>query len=139
MKKILFVLTAFSAIIFLTPSVNTVSAQSSAKVTKAAVTAADTTSYASIRSKVKSFHFTVTKSAGTLAGKMYLEATDVGASNTEWIKLDSLSITDISTVQQKAYVVPPTTGTSYLSYRFRYAPTGGTATLILGYVRRIDE
>jgi len=136
MKKILsFCFLAALTIAAISFSPASAIAQSSKKVTKTALTAADTTVFTNMGSKLASSQVTVTKSAGTLGGKVYWEATINGT----WVALDSVTLADVSTAQTKVTINTKSGGTPYLSYRYRYAPTGGTATVVYAYLRRLDE
>jgi hypothetical protein len=87
----------------------------------------------SIGSNVKSFQITVVKVSGTVAGKVYLQATDDGILYT---KLDSLTLTDVAA--QTKFNIPA--HTSYNSYQ-AYFVTSGTQsyTPYFTVVRRQDE
>jgi hypothetical protein len=111
----------------------TVKAQSTRVVNKT-ITAADTISFANVQSKIKSFTYALTKTSGTVAGKVYLEA---GSINGQWTALDSLTLADVATVQQKTVIV---TATNYLNYRWRNTNTSSaTAAVKTAILRRVDE
>lgn len=127
MKKLLFILLAVIA--------------TCANAQKREVSVKDTntnavTSYVnfnSVASRVKAFQASVTKVSGTVAGKVYLEATIDGS---QWQKLDSLVLSDVTT-QTKLF---PISATSYNSYRANFTTTGTQVSyLIFSMLRRPDE
>ena len=95
------------------------------------ITAADTITYTSIRSGVVMFEYNYTETSGTTAGKLYLE----GKFLNTWVKLDSVSLTDVAIIQTLRHIP---TQTSYLSYRLINTNTSSaTGTVIAGYLRRM--
>lgn len=98
------------------------------------ITKADTITFAAVPGKIKAFAYTLTKTSGTVAGKVYLEG---GVIAGQWVILDSLTLADVATIQSK---VTPISATSYLNYRFRCTNTSNaTAVVKAAYFRRTDE
>lgn len=105
----------------------------STKTTTKTITAADTTTFTNVPSKLKGFQYTYTETSGTTAGKVYLE----GTINTTYVLLDSLTLSDVATAQTKVFAL---TSTTYLNYRFRNTNTSSaTGAIRVAYLRRSDE
>jgi hypothetical protein len=96
--------------------------------------AVDTTTFTNVKSRIKSFEVSALKDSGTVGGKIYLQATITPLG---WVNIDSLTLANVATVQNKVTVL---TATSYKSYRYVYVPSG-TSNLIIqyAYLRRSDE
>lgn len=91
--------------------------------------------FASIKSKVKSFQATVTKISGTVAGTVLLQGTIDGSA---WVDLntDTLTLANQAT-NTKVWTI---TSTSYNSYRAKFTTTGTQVSyMTLAYMRRPDE
>lgn len=135
MKKILFALAIaglFTLGFTAMPTV-TASAQSTKLVSKS-ITAADTLTFSSVPSKILSFTYTYTESSGTTAGKVYFEG---GTISGAWDLIDSLTLSDVGTLQKKTFLL---TATSYLNYRFRNTNTSSASGAVkAAYLRRDDE
>ena len=102
----------------------------SVTITNAATT---NVTFSSIGSKVKSFQTPVTKTSGTVAGKVYLQGTVDGVG---WITIDSLVLSD-QAINSKSFAV---TSTSFNSYRAQCVSTGTlVVALTFSYMRRPDE
>lgn len=128
MKKLLFILLAAVAMITAKAQVRVVSLPDT---NVNAVTSY--INYNTVQSKVKAFQASVKKVSGTVAGKVYLEATVDGG---QWVKLDSLVLTDVA-AQTKVF---PISATSYNSYRANFSTTGTQVSyLIFSMLRRPDE
>lgn len=131
MKKILFA--AMIAALTFGLSATCVSAKAQAPFTHSTtktITAADTITISSIEGGVVMFEYNYTETSGTTAGKIYLE----GKFLNSWVKLDSVSLTDVATVQTLRNIP---TQTSYKSYRFVCTNTSSaTAGIVAGYLRR---
>jgi hypothetical protein len=94
------------------------------------ISAADTITYTAIPSGVVMFEYNYTETSGTTAGKLYLE----GKFLSSWVKLDSVSLTDVATIQTLRHIP---TQTSYYSYRLINTNTSAsTGTALYGYLRR---
>jgi hypothetical protein len=94
------------------------------------ITAADTTNMLNIEGGVVQFEYNATETSGTTAGKIYLE----GRMFSSWVKLDSVSLTDVATIQTLRYFP---TKTYYKDYRFINTNTSSsTQTILAGYIRR---
>jgi hypothetical protein len=125
MKKILFLLMA----------VMTISAAQAQKpytttAKNASISAADTITMLAVEGGVCMFEYNYTETSGTTAGKIYLE----GRFLYTWIKLDSVSLSDVTTIQTLRKTV---TQTDYKDYRFVNTNTSAaTGTVLAGYVRR---
>lgn len=135
MKKFLLIaLVAIFTISAVTiPSIE-VKAQSTKLISKSAITTADTINFLSVPSKIKSFSYTLLKTSGTVAGKVYLEA---GSLTNQWETLDSLTLANVTTLQVKTVII---TATNYLNYRWRNTNTSSaTAAVKASYLRRTDE
>lgn len=136
MKKFLFLVTiaAFTFALTAAPTVHA-DAQSTKLVTKT-ITTADTVTFSNVPSKINGFQYTFTETSGTTAGKVYFEGTISGA----YVLLDSLTLSDVATAQTKVFPVLRSSGTSYLSYRFRNTNTStATGAVRVAYLRRTDE
>ncbi len=137
MKKIILALAAIFTIMAVSLTEANAQSKGPERVTKTYTTTnVDTANLAfnSIASGVKSFQITLVKNSGTVAGKVYIEATDDGIG---WFRLDSLVTADVAGPQ---FQKTPFTSTSYNSYRARYITTGTqSSTLYFTVVRRPDE
>lgn len=110
-------------------------AQSTRLVTKS-ITGVDTVSFANVPSKINSFQYTFTRTSGTAAGVVVFE----GTVNGTFVSIDTLVLSNVGTAQTKVFVIPRSTGTSYLTYRFRNTNTSAaTGTVRAAYLRRTDE
>ena len=131
MKKFLFAV--LISIVAITAPTVMVHAQFTQTFSKT-ITAADTTIFSAVPSKIKSFTYTLTKTSGTIAGKVYLEG---GVIAGQWIIIDSLVLANVNTMQQKTSVL---TATSFLNYRYRCTnDSAGVAAVKAAYLRRTDE
>lgn len=131
MKRIIAILT-LAAFTFAAVTAPTAKAEAqTVKLVTKSITSTDTTVFANIGSKVKSFQYTFTESSGTTSGKVYLE----GTVNGTWIAVDSLTLSDVTTAQTKLF---PVTSTNYLSYRFRNS-AAITGAVRAAWLRRTDE
>jgi hypothetical protein len=127
MKKLIYMVAFLTLAITFTSNAQRVSATSINAV-------GDTITFNPMPSKLLVFQATVTKSSGTISGKVYLEGTIDGT----WIKMDSLTLSNVTT-NSKMFPGAEEMGTSYLGYRFNYVPTGTqTSTLIVAYTRKVD-
>lgn len=98
-------------------------------VKSASISAADTVEFLA-QTGVVQFEYNFTETSGTTAGKVYLE----GKFLSSWVKLDSVTLTDVATIQTLR-VIP--TQTSYKYYRFVNTNTSSaTGTVLAGYLRR---
>lgn len=131
MKRILYA--ALVAVLTLGIASSPVKAKAQAPYTHSltkTISAADTITYTSIEGSVVMFEYNYTESSGTTAGKIYLE----GKFLNSWVKLDSVSLTDVATVQTLRVTV---TQTSYKSYRWVNTNTStATGSVLAGYLRR---
>ena len=94
------------------------------------ISAADTVTMTGVESGIVMFEYNYTETSGTTAGKLYLE----GKFLSSWVKLDSATLSDVSTIQTMR-TIP--TQTSYKSYRFINTNTSSsTGTVLAGYLRR---
>jgi hypothetical protein len=133
MKKFLIILLA-AAFTFTAVSVPSASKAQAVKTSVKTITAADTIVYASVGSNLKTMEYNLTKSSGTAAGKVYLDGSNFGLT---WTAIDSLTLSNVTTVQTLTHTF---TATTYLSFRFRCTNTSSaTAAILAGYVRRPDE
>lgn len=125
---------AFTLAFTAAPSIK-VKAQQTKLIVKA-ITGADTVAFANVPSKMRCFQYTVTKTSGALAGKLILE----GTVNGTYVGLDSLVLADIATAQTLKYIISASTGTSYLTYRFRCTNTSAAPSAVrAGWLRRTDD
>lgn len=123
----------FISFILISAFIMTAGAQTTKMYSKT-ITAADTTSFINVPSRIKSFTYAITKTSGTLAGKVYLEGSIVQG---QWVALDSITLADNTVMQSKT---TPITSTDYLSYRYRCTNTSSaTANIEAVYLRRTDE
>jgi hypothetical protein len=77
------------------------------------------------------FEYNYTETSGTTAGKLYLE----GRFLSSWVKLDSATLSDVSTIQTLRSLI--TTSMTYKDYRFVNTNTSAsTGTVLAGYLRR---
>lgn len=99
-------------------------------VKNANITAADTITMNLVEGGVVAFEYNYTEVSGTTAGKIYLE----GQIFSSWVKLDSVSLSDVGTIQTLR-TFP--TKTYYKNYRFVNTNTSSaTGTVLAGYLRR---
>jgi len=99
-------------------------------VKNTSITAADTVTMLNVEGSVVAFEYNATETSGTTAGKIYLE----GRLFSSWVKLDSLSLTDVATIQTLRSFI---TNTTYKDYRFVNTNTSSsTQTILAGYFRR---
>lgn len=77
-------------------------------------------SWVPMPSKLISMTSTVTRLSGSVAGKVYLQATD---DNSDWVTLDSMVLTNQAT-NSKRFPLRSAAGTSYYGYRFYYISSG---------------
>jgi hypothetical protein len=134
MKKIIFA-TLVAALTFGTVAVPTMKAkaQNTNTVANKTITAADTNTITGIASNVMQFEYNFTKTSGTVAGKVYLQARFLDA----WVNLDSLTLANVTT-EQTLRTFP--TKTYYKDYRFVNTNTSSaTGTVLAGFLRRPDE
>lgn len=126
MKKILFLLMAVmtvTAVVAQKPYTTTVK--------NASISAADTITMSAVEGGVVQFEYNFTETSGTTAGKIYLE----GKFLSSWVKLDSVSLSDVATIQTLRHII--TTTTTYKDYRFVNTNTSAsTGTVLAGYLRR---
>lgn len=88
----------------------------------------------SMGSRLKAIDLVVLKVSGTVAGTVYLQASNTGGIT--WDSIDSLVTTNV--VTNKKHIAFTSTG--YKSYRAYYITSGTqSSVLIAGYVRRPDE
>lgn len=134
MKKLLLAagIAAFAFLISATPTVS-VQAQQTKLVVKT-ITGVDTVTFANVPSKMRSLEYTYTETTGTSAGYVILEATTNGT----WFSLDTLTLADVTTAQKFKFTF--TTGTNYLSYRYRNTnSSAATGVVRAAYLRRTDD
>lgn len=94
------------------------------------ITAADTITMNNVEGGIVAFEYNYTETSGTTAGKIYLE----GKLFSAWVKLDSLTLSDVTTMQTLRTAI---TNTTYKSYRFVNTNTSSaTGTVLCGYFRR---
>ena len=99
-------------------------------VKSASISAADTVTMLNVEGGVTTFEYNATETSGTTAGKVYLE----GRFLSSWVKLDSISLTDVATIQTLRTFL---TNTTYKDYRFVNTNTSAsTQTILAGYFRR---
>jgi hypothetical protein len=99
-----------------------------------AITAADTITMNLVENGVKQFQYIYTETSGTTAGKVYLEGNFLGST---WVKLDSITLTDVGTAQTLRVIL---TATTYKNYRFVNTNTSSAvATVDAGYLRRPED
>ena len=99
-------------------------------VASKSITAGDTITMTNMEGGVVAFEYNATETSGTTAGKVYLE----GKLLSSWVKLDSISLTDVATIQTLRTFL---TNTTYKDYRFINTNTSSsTQTILAGYVRR---
>lgn len=99
-------------------------------VKNASITAADTITMTNVEGGVVQFEYNATETSGSTAGKIYLE----GKLFSSWVKLDSLSLTDVATIQTLRHFP---TKTFYKDYRWVNTNTSAsTQTILAGYYRR---
>lgn len=129
MKRILFA--ALVAVLTIGISVNAVAQRGYTHTTKSAsITAADTVTMLNVEGGIVTFEYNATETSGTTAGKLYLE----GRFLSSWVKLDSVTLTDVATIQTMRTFI---TNTSYKDYRFVNTNTSAsTQTILAGYFRR---
>lgn len=129
MKKILFAIIAFAFIGY------SASAQKpyTHTVANKTISAADTITMSLVEDGVVQFEYNYTETSGTTAGKLYLE----GQFLSTWVKLDSVSLTDVATKQTlRNFPVK----TYYKNYRFINTNTSSsTGTVLAGYLRRPND
>lgn len=131
MRKLLFILLAAVTMITANAQKRDISAKDTN--TNVSATVISYVNYNSVASKVKAFQASVTKVSGTVAGKVYLEATVDGS---QWQKLDSLVLSDVA-AQTKLFSI---SATYYNSYRANFTTTGTQVSyLIFSVLRRPDE
>ncbi len=132
MKKriCLIAIASLSLGLFVAPNIE---AQTTKSVTKT-VTGVDTVTFTNVPSKLRSLQYTYTKTSGTAAGIVVLEA----STNGTWFSLDTLTLANVTTAQTMKYTF--TTGTSYLSYRWRNTNTSAAPGIVkAAYLRRSDD
>ena len=96
----------------------------------ASITAADTVTMLNVEGGIVTFEYNTTETSGTTAGKIYLE----GRFYTTWVKLDSVTLTDVATIQTLRYFP---TKTYFKDYRYVNTNTSAsTQTVLAGYYRR---
>jgi len=128
MKKIFAFILSVGLLVAFSSDVNAQQGYKSS--TTKTITAADTITMTSIEGGVVMFEYNYTETSGTTAGKIYLE----GKFLNSWVKLDSVSLTDVATVQTLRHIP---TQTSYQSYRWVNTNTSAaTAGIVAGYLRR---
>jgi hypothetical protein len=134
MKKFLFA-AIIAAMTIGIASVPTVKADAqSTKVSTKTITAADTSTFSNVPSKIVSVTYTYTETSGTTAGKVYLE---VSGDNLGWVAIDSLTLGDVTT---KQVLKTNFTSTHFLSCRWRNTNTSSaTGSVKYSYLRRTDE
>jgi hypothetical protein len=126
MKKIFFAL----GFLFLVACYAQAQAPFTHTMKNASISAADTITSGIVEDGVVQFEYNYTETSGTTAGKIYLEGKFLGS----WVKLDSLSLSDVTTIQTLRTIV---TQTSYKYYRFVNTNTSNaTGTVLAGYLRR---
>lgn len=126
-----FILSALVAVLTFGISLNANAQRGYTHTTKnASITAADTVTMLNVEGGVTTFEYNATETSGTTAGKIYLE----GRFLSSWVKLDSLSLTDVATIQTLRTFL---TNTTYKDYRFVNTNTSSsTQTILAGYFRR---
>lgn len=99
--------------------------------TKTPLTLSADTAYAvlPIDNTVISIEMRGVKTSGTVGGKIYLLG--LAPDGTNWDKLDSLSIANVSTQQYKIITMA---SKPYIQYKFQYLSTGGTWVPTAHYV-----
>ena len=129
MKKILFA--ALVAVLTIGISVNAEAQRGySHTVKNTTIVAGDTTTSLNVEGGIVTFEYNVTEVSGTTAGKVYLE----GRMFSAWVKLDSISLTDVTTMQTMRTFL---TNTTYKDYRVICTNTSSaTLTILAGYFRR---
>jgi len=96
----------------------------------ASISAADTVTMLNVEGSVTTFEYNATETSGTTAGKVYLE----GRFLSSWVKLDSITLADVATIQTLRTFI---TNTTYKDYRFVNTNTSSsTQTILAGYFRR---
>ena len=96
----------------------------------ATISAADTIPMTLVEDGVVVFEYNFTKSSGTAAGKLYLE----GKVLSSWVKLDSVSLSNVTTEQTLRHFPVKT---YYKDYRWINTNTSAaTGTVLAGYLRR---
>ena len=99
-------------------------------VKSAAISAADTNTMTGVEGGIVAFEYNFTETSGTTAGKVYLE----GKLFSSWVKLDSVTLSDVATIQTMRTAI---TNTQYKDYRFVNTNTSAsTGTVLCGYFRR---
>lgn len=97
------------------------------------IAAADTITMNLVNDGVVQFEYNYTEVSGTTAGKVYLE----GQFLSSWVKLDSISLSDVTTIQTLRHFPAKT---YYKNYRFINTNTSAaTGTVLAGYLRRPDD
>ena len=95
------------------------------------ISAADTITMRVVEDGVVMFEYNYTEVSGTTAGKLFLE----GRLFTTWVKLDSATLSDVTTIQTLRTSL--STKTFYKDYRFVNTNTSAaTGTVLAGYLRR---
>lgn len=84
----------------------------------------------SVDGSVKSFRGFVTKTSGTVAGKLYFQGS---YGDSYWDNLDSLTLTNVAT-QYKTF--NPGVPLIYASYRIQYITTGTSVSTVSAYYLR---
>ena len=126
-----FILSALVAVFTFGISANANAQRGYTHTTKSAsITAADTVTMTNVEGGVVAFEYNATETSGTTAGKVYLE----GKLFSSWVKLDSITLTDVATIQTLRTFL---TNTTYKDYRFVNTNTSAsTQTILAGYFRR---
>src|SRR5262245_56079664 len=88
------------------------------------IAAGDTVTVTNMEGGVVVFEYNVTEVSGTTAGKIYLE----GKFLSSWVKLDSVSLSDVTTIQTLRYFP---TKTYYRDYRLICTNTSSAVLTIL--------
>ncbi len=134
MKKYLFgFMIAFATMAFVALPSADCQAQKFQLVEKS-ITAVDTINFLLVPSHIKAFAYTYLETSGTTAGKVYLEGSVITGS---WELLDSLTLSDVTTLQKKTVII---TATSYANYRWRNTNTSSAVAAVKAtWLRREDE
>ena len=124
-------ITVLVAVLTFGVSVNADAQRGYTHTTKSAsITAADTVTMLNVEGGICTFEYNLTETSGTTAGKVYLE----GRMFSSWVKLDSVTLTDVATIQTLRTFL---TNTTYKDYRFVNTNTSAsTQTILAGYFRR---
>jgi hypothetical protein len=125
MKKLFAILVLFAVAALVAPTQTHAQINRTVSLSKATLTSTDTsTATITADDYTRSFTVIVTKTSGTVAGKVYFYGSGDG---TNFEKLDSLVLADVSGAQVKTF--KPVIPLVYYQYKITDLQTGGTTTI----------